>query len=306
VDERVRQAELLYERAVFSGDAGPLTEADRELDAAEADLAVARGRLMHTRFLLSREQDPETAEEDPGELPLFERAAGLYRALGDIRGEAEALFWVGCLHQVVRRDNAVAVPILEESLERASRAGDMAVMAETLRHLGIAAHAAGRLDAARQYLEESTRLRRETGQLAGAAANMVGLAYVAAAQGRGDDAVTLLDEADAIAGDSQAHRILEQVSEARAALPGITGLGARARPSAPRRHDDTTTRRRGHLDGAFMVAVPHLVPGFGRSANVCSPDLATKTRTRIRSRSRRRAPKAMSNSPPPICSTRFS
>jgi hypothetical protein len=45
VDDRVRQAGLLYERAVFSGDAGPLSEADRELDAAEADLAVARGRL---------------------------------------------------------------------------------------------------------------------------------------------------------------------------------------------------------------------------------------------------------------------
>jgi CYTH domain-containing protein len=44
VDERVRQAGLLYERAVFTGDAAPLAEADRELDAAEADLAVARGR----------------------------------------------------------------------------------------------------------------------------------------------------------------------------------------------------------------------------------------------------------------------
>jgi hypothetical protein len=100
VDERVRQAGLLYEQAVFTGDAGRLAEADRELDAAEADLAVARGRVMHTRFLLRRDQDSAAAQEDPGELALFERAAGLYRALGDIRGEAEALFWVGCLHQV--------------------------------------------------------------------------------------------------------------------------------------------------------------------------------------------------------------
>lgn len=45
MDDRVRQAGLLYERAVFTGDAGPLGEADRVLDAAEADLAVARGRL---------------------------------------------------------------------------------------------------------------------------------------------------------------------------------------------------------------------------------------------------------------------
>jgi hypothetical protein len=47
MDERVSRAGLLYERAVFTGEAGPLAEADRELDAAEADLAVARGRLTH-------------------------------------------------------------------------------------------------------------------------------------------------------------------------------------------------------------------------------------------------------------------
>lgn len=47
---------------------------------------------------------------------------------------------------------------------------------------------------------------------------MIGLAYIAAAQERGDDALALLDEASAIAGASQAHRILAQVNEARAEL----------------------------------------------------------------------------------------
>jgi hypothetical protein len=56
--------------------------------------------------------------------------------------------------------------------------------------------------------------------LAGAAANMVGLAYIAAAQDRGQDALALLDEAGAIAEASQAHRVLEQVNEARAGLAG--------------------------------------------------------------------------------------
>ena len=218
MDERVRQAGVLYERAVFCGDAGLLAEADRELDAAEADLSVARGRLIHTRFLLRRDEDPVSAVEDPGELTLFERAAQLYRALGDVSGEAEALFWVGCFHQVVRHDNTTAVAVLEHSLELASQAGDKAAMSEALRHLGIAAHAAGHLDLARQRLEESTRLRREIGLLPGAAANMVGLAYIAAAQERHDDARTLLDEASAIAGTNKAQRILRQVDEARAAL----------------------------------------------------------------------------------------
>jgi tetratricopeptide (TPR) repeat protein len=220
VDERVRQAGLLYERAVFSGDTAPLAEADRELDGAEADLAVARGRLMHTRFLLSRDQDPAAAAEDPAELPLFERAVQLYRVLGNLAGEAAALFWIGCFHQVVRRDNATAVPFLQRSLELASLAGDKAVMAEALRHLGIAAHAAGQIEAARQHLEESTRLRRETGHLLGAAANMVGLAYLAAAQGRRQDALAVLDEAAAIAEAGQGTRILQQVDEARAELSG--------------------------------------------------------------------------------------
>ena len=215
MDERVRQAGLLYERAVFTGDAGLLADAERELDAAEADLAVARGKLMHTRFLLRRDQDPSEADEDPGELPLFERAAQLYRTLADIDGEADALFWVGCFHQVIRRDNATAIPVLRRSLELASQAGDKAVMSEVLRHLGIGAHTAGDLETARQRLEESTRLRREIGLPSGVASNMVGLAYIAAAQGRADDALALIDEGRAIAQASQADRIVQQFNEAQ-------------------------------------------------------------------------------------------
>jgi hypothetical protein len=218
MDDRVRQAGLLYEQATFTGDADLLAEADRELDAAEADLAVARGRLVHTRILLRREQDAAGPDEDGAELPLFERAARLYGALGNVRGEAEALFWAGCFHQVIRRDNDAAVPLLEQSLALASQVGDKAVMSEALRHLGIAAHRGGQLETARQRLEESTRLRREIGQLPGAAANMVGLAYLAAAAGLSSKALALLDEADAIARASLAYRIAQQVSEARAEL----------------------------------------------------------------------------------------
>lgn len=66
----------------------------------------------------------------------------LYRELGDARGESDARFWIGCFHQVARRGNATALPVLERSLELASPAGDKAAMAEVLRHLGIEAHAA--------------------------------------------------------------------------------------------------------------------------------------------------------------------
>jgi hypothetical protein len=110
------------------------------------------------------------------------------------------------------------VPFLDRSLELAAQAGDKLTMSEALRHLGIAQHAAGQLDAARQRLEESTRLRREIGLWPGVAANLVGLAYVAAGQGRRGDALALLEEAGAIAGASGARVIARQVDEARAAL----------------------------------------------------------------------------------------
>jgi tetratricopeptide (TPR) repeat protein len=218
MDERVERSGLLYERALFEGDTGALAAADRELDGVEADLALARGRIIHGRFLQQREEDPGLAREDPDELALFERAAELYRAAGDIRGEAESLFWVGCFHQLVRRDNAVAVPILQQSLELATRAGDKGTMAEDLRHLGIADHRAGRPDAARAYLEESSRLWRGMGRLPGVALNLVGLTYIAASQGRRDDALVLIEEAREIAEASGAHAIMRHIEVARSQL----------------------------------------------------------------------------------------
>jgi tetratricopeptide (TPR) repeat protein len=220
MDERIENARRLYERAVFEGDDAALAEADRGLDGVDADLALARGRLRHTRFLQQRDADPGQAGEDTDELALFDHAARLYQALGDVRGEGEALFWLGCFHQVVRRDNDTAVPLLDRSLELATRTGDKVTMSEALRHLGIAAHAAGRLDEAGARLEESTRLRRELGQQAGVAANLIGLGYIAAGQGRRDDALAILAEAAGLATASGAYRILHSVEEAQAALAG--------------------------------------------------------------------------------------
>ncbi|GLX04561.1 hypothetical protein [Microbispora sp. NBRC 16548] len=226
-DVRLERAGALYEQAVFSGDASALAEADRELDAVEADLAtvgtgrdigaveaglaLARGRVVHARFL-------EHREEDPRELELFERAADLYRRLGDGRGEGEALFWIGCFHQVVRHDDEAAGPALRRSYELAARAGDRLTMSYALRHLGIAEHKAGRLKAARERLEESVRLRRELGFDPGVAANLVGLAYIAAAEDRRDDAQRLLDEAAALAEASGALGIARHVEQARTAM----------------------------------------------------------------------------------------
>ncbi|MBB5874006.1 tetratricopeptide (TPR) repeat protein [Allocatelliglobosispora scoriae] len=209
VDERLLRAREHYELAVFGGDRGMLARADHELDGVEADLALARGRILHARFLEHRDL------EDPRELALFERAAHLYHHLDDVRGEAEAHFWIGCVHQVVRQDDEAAVPALRRSRELAAQAGDKLTLSYALRHLGYAEHRAGRLPEARALLEESTELRRELGFSAGVAANLVGLAYVATAQDRRDDASALLDEAEALAASSGAHGIQPMITEAR-------------------------------------------------------------------------------------------
>ncbi|XVV17168.1 tetratricopeptide repeat protein [Actinoplanes sp. CA-131856] len=217
-EDRIDRARAAYERAVYTGDTSTLADAELALTAVEADTALARGKIVHARFQSASGDAGSPPAEDPAELPLFERALELYRAVGDTRGEAEALFWIGCLHQFIRRDDETAVAYLERSLRLAAETGDKGTQSEALRHLGIAAHAAGRLDAARDQLEESCRLRRETGNLPGVASNMIGLAYIAAAQNRRADAIATLDQAQAIAHTHEAHAIARHINQARAAI----------------------------------------------------------------------------------------
>ncbi|WP_433157690.1 tetratricopeptide repeat protein [Kribbella sp. CA-247076] len=207
MDERVRLAGELFQRAIFRGEYDGLTVADRELDAAEAELAIARGKVLHGRFL-------ETRTEDPRELGLFERALALFQAMDDVRGQAQALFWIGCFHQVVRGDAEPAVEALTRSRELAEKTGDQLTLSYALRHLGIAAHLAGNLDEARTLLEQSTALRRTLGFTAGVAANLVGLIYLST----GDEARALADEAATLAASVGASTITAQIEEARSQL----------------------------------------------------------------------------------------
>jgi hypothetical protein len=76
-DGRIQRAETAYERAVFAEDTGGLDDAERDLDAVEAELALARGKILHARFLETRASGASSAERHEREGELFQCAAEL-------------------------------------------------------------------------------------------------------------------------------------------------------------------------------------------------------------------------------------
>ncbi|MFE9498948.1 tetratricopeptide repeat protein [Streptomyces collinus] len=201
------RADELFEAAMFRGDASALDRSDDMLDAVEAPLSMARGKVLHVRFLNDRVEDSQ-------ELVLFERAAELYQRLGDASGEADALFWVGCWHQVVKGDDAVGRPCFERSYALAKSVDDRMTMSYAVRHLGFADKNAGDFEQARDRLAESVTLRRELGFRPGEAAGLVALAYLAAETGDPATASRHLDEAESVAESCDAKTVLGWIEQA--------------------------------------------------------------------------------------------
>ncbi|GAA1264977.1 hypothetical protein GCM10009665_62860 [Kitasatospora nipponensis] len=219
--DRIERARQLCDQAVFGGVDEALLTADQELDGAEADLLLTRGRVLHARFLADRHS------ESPGsvapeliarELAMFERAVELFHRVGDLRGEGEALFWVGIFHQVVQGDGGTALPYFEKAYAAAEAFGDRLTLSYAARHLGFFEQEAGRTAQARARLEESVRLREEIDFRAGVAAGKLALAGLAAEEGDHAAAALLLDEADAVAESCGAHGVRRWIAHARIEL----------------------------------------------------------------------------------------
>lgn len=204
----IERAGELFEAAMFGGDTSALERSDDVLDAVEAPLSMARGKVLHVRFLNDREENIQ-------ELVLFERAAELYGRLGNPSGEADALFWVGCWHQVVKGDGAAGRPYFERSYELAKSVNDRMTMSYAIRHLGFADKDAGHFDQARERLIESVTLRREIGFRAGEAAGLLALAYLAAETGDSPAAFRHLDEAQSVAESCGAKAVSGWIEQAR-------------------------------------------------------------------------------------------
>jgi hypothetical protein len=209
MDDRLIRAKDWYERAVFAGEDDAPDRGDSELDSLEADLALARGRLVHARFLADRKEYPPA---------LFERAVELYAKTGDTRGEAEALFWLGTYHQVVHGAHQTAVPLLERARDLSLAVDDKLNLSYVVRHLGFAELENGNTAAARELLEQSVALRRELGFLPGVAAGLLSLAYVAHRSGDQAAAQALLDEASTAADASGARGVAKWIDSARSDL----------------------------------------------------------------------------------------
>ncbi len=194
-------------------------DVERALDSFEAKLALARGRLTYTRFLLSTFSEViggavDTFDSKPDvapALPQFQRAAELFRRLRDVQGEAEALFWIGTYEQVVSKSEPGAFGALARAHELASGVGDKLIRSCAARHLAFHAVSMKKDDEARSFFEESVRLRRELGFPEGAAAALVALAEFEAGHDSRERARQLLGEAKALATASGAVEVLRLI-----------------------------------------------------------------------------------------------
>lgn len=211
-EDPLARADLLNEWALFAGNEEARRRAGDELARAEVLLALGRGRMVHAEFLTAR-------KEDPRELELFERALELARSLGDRGLEAQALFWVGLVHQVVRGDSPASLRFFQDSYDVAQELGDTLTMSYAARHLGFADLEAGRDEDAWKRFEESVALRRADGFLPGVAAGLLTLGEVAAESGRPEEARTLLLEARTLAEQVGAEPFLRRIEGALAELP---------------------------------------------------------------------------------------
>jgi tetratricopeptide (TPR) repeat protein len=207
MSQRLERAKALLEQATFGGEQNALDEADRQLDAVEAELALVRARVEYER----------DRGESAGAVGLYERALRMYRRLGDVHGEAETLLWLGTCH-LARGDAETGVPLLHQARELSTGIRDELQLSYVERHLAFHAQMVGDLELARQRFEESTRLRREVGFAPGVAANLLAMARIAISAQRPDDAPALLQEARELARAGGATRILQQIEEFASSL----------------------------------------------------------------------------------------
>ncbi len=226
----VQTVRVLLDQATFSGMGAPddidriltcaLTQAEAA-DSAALQGAVwdARGNALHVAFLATG-RSAEPAEE----LPCFERGLGLRRAAGGRRGIAESLFHVGMVYGVVRQNDELALPYLEDAYRLAQEIGDQVIASYAIRHIAFARYNAGDLEAAQAGFAESLRLREAAGFVPGVAMALLACAHAAQDAGDQDSAHAQLERARAIFADLEIPRQVAWVETLIAQLDHAEGV----------------------------------------------------------------------------------
>ena len=128
--------------------------------------------------------DEPRSRTRPGSLraaALLDEALGLYRELGDRRGQANALWGIGIRHYF-RNENELAAEALEQALVLARDVGDRTLEAWARHQLGSTRIKLGDLEAARSHLHTGLRLFDAAGDVAGVTLGLDDLASLAVAQ----------------------------------------------------------------------------------------------------------------------------
>jgi tetratricopeptide (TPR) repeat protein len=192
-DDPLLRADILNEQALFAGSAEARAAATRELDRVESRLEAERGRVLHAKFLAER------GEEDPRELAHFEAALAAADLSDDSKLRGWARFWIGIVHQVVRGDDATALPHFEAAYAAGRATGSRLLASYAVRHLAFAWDNAGRHDDAWRGFLESVELRRAERFWPGVGAGLLTLAEVSHERGRQREARRFLRQAKAAA-----------------------------------------------------------------------------------------------------------
>jgi len=193
--------EAMFEAAFRTGDyddAEAMLQAARRGAEADGDRAAEAGALdrlawlMHFRAL---DRDREGADPDAEE-ELFQRSLAIRRELGDQAGTAAALFGLGLVHQVLRRDSAAAIRYLREAAELADVHADALVRSECHRHVGFH-YLVGdvRPEEAVRHLRRSLELRHEWGDPRWVPSGTLALGWAELAAGRRSEGIEHIRQA---------------------------------------------------------------------------------------------------------------
>jgi predicted ATPase/DNA-binding SARP family transcriptional activator len=131
---------------------------------------------------------------------LCERSLALYRALGDLWGQANALNLLGYVHRLLGAYDQ-ARQLCEGSLAIRRTLGDQSGIADSLLELGWAAILQARFEQGERLIRESLAIRREIGGRAVIAEGLLRLGVTLFWLGRFAEAHSLLEESVAVYGD---------------------------------------------------------------------------------------------------------